>query len=548
MSFLFRNVILLLVLLAAVPALGQSQKLISTYYPKYDSAGMKIPVREQYYVNEDDTTVKNGSYTLFSPEGDILIKSNYKDNLLDGTYAEFYENDNPKVKSTYSNGRKIGEQLNYSIQGTLLSKEVYEKTSASDLQLYKKYAPSGKLTGEGFVKNGLYDSTLTEYYENGAVKTRITFREGKRKGPFSVFDPKGTLLQKGFYENDSLNGMITSYFNSGKIKSTAMYKKGAVDGIVEEYYQSGKVRSEITYQDNKKNGIAKTFYENGNPETEENYKGGFPSGFFKTYYPEGGIETESFKDGNKNQIKFKRYNKAGTVISEGIMVNGQPEGTVNSFYDNGAPKSVFNYKAGVKTGKNVSYHENGNISEESIIKSEDVGVTQNTKLYNKEGKLIHQQHYITLSEKSANGKRNSEKNKSITGDLDKIKTGEWTSYWDNGKLKSKEIYVNNAIHGERLVYDSEEHLIEKQYYSNGIKSGVWQAFYPSGKVKSQTTYKNSTPYGNHKNFFENGQIEFTGSYINGKKTGTWNYYNAEGKQVLSEQYKNDVKISEKIYK
>lgn len=535
-------------LLAAIPALGQSQKLISTYYPKYDSAGMKIPVREQYYVNEEDTTVKNGGYTLFSPEGDILIKSNYKDNLLDGTYAEFYENDNPKVKATYSNGRKIGEQLNYSIQGNLLSKEVYEKTSTSDLQLYKKYAFSGKLTGEGFVKNGLYDSTLTEYYENGAVKTRITFREGKRNGAFSVFDPKGTLLQKGFYENDSLNGMINSYFNSGKIKSTAMYKKGAVDGIVEEYYPSGKIRSEITYQDNKKNGAAKTFYENGNPETEENYKGGFPSGLFKTYFPEGGIETESFKDGNKNQTKFKRYSKTGTVISEGTMVNGQPEGTVYSFYDNGTSKSVFNYKAGVRTGKNISYHENGNLSEESIIKTEDGGVTQNTKLYNKEGKLIQQQHYITLSEKTANGKRNSEKNKSITGDLDKIKTGEWISYWDNGKLKSKEMYVNNAIHGERLVYDSEEHLIEKQYYSNGIKTGVWQTFYPSGKVKSQTTYKNSTPYGNHKTFFENSQVEFTGSYINGKKTGTWNYYNAEGKQVRSEQYKNDVKVSEKNYK
>src|SRR6478736_4975994 len=149
MSFLFRNAILLLMLSAAIPALSQNQKLISTYYPKYDSAGMKIPVREQYYVNEEDTTVKNGSYTLFSPEGDILLKSSYKDNLLDGPYAEFYENDNPKVKVTYSNGKKIGEQMNYSIQGNLLSKEVYEKTSISDLQLYKKYAPSGKVTGEG---------------------------------------------------------------------------------------------------------------------------------------------------------------------------------------------------------------------------------------------------------------------------------------------------------------------------------------------------------------------------------------------------------------
>jgi antitoxin component YwqK of YwqJK toxin-antitoxin module len=545
MAFLFRHTPLLFLLLATIPALGQSQKLISTYYPKYDSAGMKIPLREQYFVYEEDTTVKNGKYTLYSPEGDILVQANYKDNVLDGPYVEFYENATPKIKATYSNGKKVGEQQTFSIQGTLLSKEVYENTTTPNVQLYKKYSPSGKLTGEGFVKNGLYDSTLTEYYENGAVKTTITFKEGRRTGPFSVFDPKGTLLQKGFYENDSLNGMITTYFNNGKIKSTAVYNKGSIDGIVEEYYPSGKVRSEITYQNNKKHGPAKTFYENGNPETEENYKNGFPSGYFKTFYPDGGLETESFKDGNKNQIKFKRYSKSGTLISEGTLINGQPDGTIYSYYESGKPKTVFNYKAGVKTGKNISYHENGNISEETIIKNDENGITQATRLFNTDGILIQQQHYLTLSGKSTGGKQNAGKNKSITGDFDKIKTGEWIAYWENGKIKSKEIYYNNAIHGERLVYDSDEQLIEKQYYSNGIKTGIWQTFYPSGKVKSQTTYKNNTPYGSYKLYYENGQVECSGSYINGKKTGTWNYYTEDGKQIRTEQYKNDVLVSEK---
>ena len=97
-----------------------------TYYPQYDSVGLATPIMEEYYVLKKDSTIKDGKYIKFSPEGDTCIVCNYKKGNKDGSCRDYYENGSPKYVVYYKDGLKEGEAFYYRITGELIFKEFYK--------------------------------------------------------------------------------------------------------------------------------------------------------------------------------------------------------------------------------------------------------------------------------------------------------------------------------------------------------------------------------------------------------------------------------------
>ena len=81
-------------------------KVITIYYPAFDSVGMKTPIELQYNVLLSDTTQKDGNWVRYSQEGDTLLFCQYKNNILHGTREEHYGDGHVKSKTYYQNGQR----------------------------------------------------------------------------------------------------------------------------------------------------------------------------------------------------------------------------------------------------------------------------------------------------------------------------------------------------------------------------------------------------------------------------------------------------------
>lgn len=102
------------------------------------------------------------------------------------------------------------------------------------------------------------------------------------------------------------------------------------------------------------------------------------------------------------------------------------------------------------------------------------------------------------------------------------------SYFDDGKLKTKETFKNNLLHGKYLSYQKKGFLYEKIQYRNGNKSGKSIRYYSNNKLSLVARYKNGEKHGIKTSYFQNGNIETTGDYENDELIGTHSFYYKNG--------------------
>ncbi|HEX8547148.1 MAG TPA: hypothetical protein VF691_09320, partial [Cytophagaceae bacterium] len=213
-----------LFLLFAIPSYGQIKK--SIFY----SPGV---VMEEYFVSNDDTLKLDGEYKKYYIDGKVSSQSFYKDAKKEGAQIEYYENGKVKFSGNFKNGIRSGRFEYYDIKGNLSSIESYDYAEGGENGTYKQFFPSQKLAAEGFLKKGALDSTLTEYYLSGKIKSKKDFRNGK----FEVFSEAGGLLQKGYIKDGELNDTVTSFHaGSNQVQRQAFYSLGKLNGTLNEYY------------------------------------------------------------------------------------------------------------------------------------------------------------------------------------------------------------------------------------------------------------------------------------------------------------------------
>lgn len=105
--------------------------------------------------------------------------------------------------------------------------------------------------------------------------------------------------------------------------------------------------------------------------------------------------------------------------------------------------------------------------------------------------------------------------------------------------------------------------VEEGYYVNGRKEGEWTKFYNDGKIKFKGTYRNNRPEGSYTRYYSNGKIAEQGEFQSngyrgqllryyqngnlayratfnnqGQESGKVIYYHKNGKEALSYTVKN----------
>ncbi len=95
---------------------------------------------------------------------------------------------------------------------------------------------------------------VIEYYDNDKIKCAYSVDEnGNRQGPFESYYDNGQLRAKCTYKDGKFDGSYEEYHKNGQLYKKCTYKNGKIeDGPYEEYYKNGQLYKKCTYKDGEK--------------------------------------------------------------------------------------------------------------------------------------------------------------------------------------------------------------------------------------------------------------------------------------------------------
>jgi antitoxin component YwqK of YwqJK toxin-antitoxin module len=276
---------------------------------------------------------------------------------------------------------------------------------------------------------------------------------------------------------------------------------------------------------------------------------------------------ETYPNGN---VKVKYIFKSTTDTTHYLA---------ETYYETGKLKSVGSMQDSIIVGYWRYYFENGNLKQkgnyaiDDSLNNGDWTYTYKKQIRGENGNILKKfDGWMCSVEAFAREKRN----------LHICKTGSWTYYYENGKVKSKGSYKNGLRDGRWSEYADNGKKILSANYENGKPIKQWTYWYPNGqlmKVICQTdstellieaynqhgdkevingkgrfteidknasnsfvitTYENGIKNGPYKKYFK-GKIEEDGNYLNGNRHGLWTNYLFHFGKWIETTYNNGVR-------
>ena len=211
-----------------------SHKIVSSEFPN----GLL-----ETYFTFNKNGILDGENREYYEEGDIKSIFYFKNNVVDGTSISYYLNGNIQEKNTYKNGEENGEGILYYENGNIKEK-YFMKNDKLDGEA-TAYFEDGKIRNKSIFKDGV---KLEEevYKDNEIIKN--TFRNSE-------------IIQQDIYSKNKKLVLRKNLLNDGKIEYISYYENGVIKE--KAYFINGKQEKEHFFYDEKGNLIKTEIYKNG---------------------------------------------------------------------------------------------------------------------------------------------------------------------------------------------------------------------------------------------------------------------------------------------
>ncbi len=90
--------------------------------------------------------------------------------------------------------------------------------------------------------------------------------------------------------------------------------------------------------------------------------------------------------------------------------------------------------------------------------------------------------------------------------------------------------------GHARVVGPDGHLQMEGDMQDGRRTGLWTSYTREGRVKSRSEYRNGLAEGLSTVFHDNGAIFYSGNQLRGKQVGEWRFYDEQGNLVRTAVY------------
>ena len=345
---------------------------------------------------------KDSVWRFYNYLGNLEKKIVYKNDLLDGEYLVYYEDQLINTSGTYKYGKKIGEWIwNFSSGKTEMigsfeedlqqGKWTYyypsgEVSYTANFDQSKKvgewiyYFKDGKEEKKGTYSNDLKHGLWETWYEDGSTLMSGNYKNGKEEGEWFNFWENGVLKNKSTFKNGQLNGKWYSYTPEKILVCNGAYKNGLKTSEWKNYYNNGRIKEIINYKvflikDNSADisimGMEKLLSEPHGKyqafsqldflqKAKGTYKKGQKHGVWYDYYPGGIVPTiiSSYKNGELHGL-FQQLGRRGELVYEISYKNGLKDGWFIAFDSNGQERVRKMFQKGIELKKQVK----GNIFE-----------------------------------------------------------------------------------------------------------------------------------------------------------------------------------------
>jgi uncharacterized protein len=207
------------------------------------------------------------------------------------------------------------------------------------------------------------------------------------------------------------------------------------------------------------------------------------------------------------------YYPNGKILSEGYLKNGKPEGYWKTYYTTGILKSEGSRKNFQLDSTWIFYNSTG----DTISKINYLNGRKNGYYY---------EFNTNRSSPEFIGKI---KSKELF--VNDVKQGKSYYYFENGQLREESNYSNDYLDGLSIEFDKDGRIITIKKYSKGslierqkinrfdeqgLKTGEWISFYEGIKIKSVSNYKEDQLNGYYKEYTFQGKLVLTLLYENGR--------------------------------
>jgi antitoxin component YwqK of YwqJK toxin-antitoxin module len=420
---------------------------------------------------------------------------------------------------------------------------VIKKAGVYDPDNGKKvsYYDDGIVQMEYNLKNGELQGLLEAYHENGRLKKKGYYVEGKGNGKFTEYDEDGNKTADYTLANNELQGIITIYEDGSK-SIEKEYVNGRQTGRYAQYYyddETGALNLKIVgaTKNGARDGKWTTYFvENGEEEMVEfrHYKNGIKHGQVQEFVGSDTIETAAYINGKlhglyNRQVKIA-FTNSNTGESdyvwvkdcEGSYLNGDKSGKW-TYFDWLGKLSEGQYSNGLEEGKWVYY----------------------TPIGKRDGTVMVESNFVA-------GQKNGLQKRFYF--IDRVETSESSDEVYYKLLPVNEIsnYKNDIINGDYELRDSTNVLVSKGKYVNGERHGLWiEGFLeelPSGYSATlyyKGVYNNGKEEGKWVAYFDESIYTRTLNYKDGKLDGEYIVWSKDGKPSEKKNFK-DGKFKELI--
>ncbi len=426
---------------------------------------------------------KMGKWKFYTENGTLSSEGDYKENKLNGTYIEYYNNGNKKQIAQYADDQLQGYFQSFYIDGTL-------------------YA-------QGYYKDGLEVGEWRTYYNDGTLKDISYYHEGKLNGEYQLFTVDGKPAIIYNYEFGSvLSGKFLD--KEAKVLQVINYEKEEDDYQIVYKHFNNAPASIYTY----KHGVKHGAYTNTNFYGTTTVTGSFLNG------AEDGEWIWYFDNGQKKRVRN--------------YLNGEYHGKALDYYENGQLENEYLYEHGEATGTWVSYHENGTIYTRSDYRFNEYHGRKEFYSPNGHLQLVRIYDHGRLTGYTYLGKDGKELPViPVENETTVIK-----AFFDNGKVSREMEYKNGQLVNKYKAYYYNGQLENELDYVVNTYHGKDIEYYENGKLKVERSYNYDDLHGPLKEYYENGVIKLEAEYRNGERVGTGSYYDENGKLTKKEYYFN----------
>ncbi|HNY14291.1 MAG TPA: toxin-antitoxin system YwqK family antitoxin [Bacteroidales bacterium] len=195
---------------------------------------------------------KQGPWIRKYPSGSILYEGTFVDDKPVGVFKRYNQNNSLNSVLVYSSdGRKASASF-YHPNGFILSRGKYtDQLREGTWKFYSSETNGCLLSEENYSKNVRHGVAL-KYYPDSTVAEKISYINGIKSGEWTQYHPNGKIYLRTSYVNGLLDGKFETWYDNGKTHYSGMYRYNLRKGKWKIYAADGTLKHEIDF-DNEEN-------------------------------------------------------------------------------------------------------------------------------------------------------------------------------------------------------------------------------------------------------------------------------------------------------